>query len=110
MMSGAIARGASRRSLTLRIPLGSGPGQGAVALLRSSPAIAEERAYDDVPSLRLQMGGVVAEGLEQLLDCQTGTLGAQDFRDPQGPATTTIVWQGERVEIGAHSNDSGHTK
>jgi hypothetical protein len=59
---------------------------------------------------RLQIGGLVAEGLEQLLDHQTGTIGALDLRDIQVPATTKTVRRGEAAKIEASSSDSGTPK
>jgi hypothetical protein len=48
---------------------------------------------------RLQIDDVVAEGLEQLLDHQAGTIEALDLRDLSIPATTKAVHQGGEAKI-----------
>ena len=48
---------------------------------------------------RLQITDVVAEGLEQLLDHQAGTIEALDLRDLSIPATTEAVHQGTEGKI-----------
>jgi hypothetical protein len=48
---------------------------------------------------RLQISGVVAEGLEHVLDHQAGTIEALDLRDLSIPATTTAVHQGGEAKI-----------
>ncbi len=48
---------------------------------------------------RLQIDGLVADGLEQLLDHQAGTIEALDLRDLSIPATTEAVHQGGDAKI-----------
>ncbi len=49
---------------------------------------------------RLQIGGVVAEGLEQLLHHQTGTVRTLDLQDIHLPATTKTVHQDATATVG----------
>ena len=52
------------------------------------------------PQLRhIQIGDVVAEGLEHILDHQAGTIEALDLRDISIPATTKAVHQGGEAKI-----------
>ena len=48
---------------------------------------------------RLQIDGVVADGLEQLLDHQAGTIEALDLRDVSVPETTRVINQGDEAKI-----------
>jgi len=48
---------------------------------------------------RLQITGVVAEGLGHLLDHQTGTIEALDLRDVSVPETTRVIQQGDEAKI-----------
>ena len=48
---------------------------------------------------RLQISGVVAEGLEHILDHKTGTIEALDLRDLSIPSTTKAVHQGGEAKI-----------
>jgi hypothetical protein len=48
---------------------------------------------------RLQISDVVAEGLEQLLDHQAGTIEALDLRDVSVPETTRVILQGNEAKI-----------
>jgi len=52
---------------------------------------------------RLQISGVVAAGLEHLLDHQTGTIEFLDLRDLSIPSTTTDVLRGADAKIGVIS-------
>ena len=49
---------------------------------------------------RLQIDHVVAEGLEQVLDHQAGTIGSLDLREISIPAATKTVHQGGEARTG----------
>jgi hypothetical protein len=59
---------------------------------------------------RMQITDVVAEGLEQVLDHQAGTIEALDLRDLSMPATTKAFHQGGEAKIGTLSPNSDNKK
>jgi hypothetical protein len=59
---------------------------------------------------RLQISGVVAEGLEHLLDHQTGTIESLDLRDISIPNSTKAVHQSGEAKIGTISPTPSNTK
>ena len=59
---------------------------------------------------RLQIDDVVAEGLEQLLNHQTGTIESLDLRDISIPNSTKAVHQSGEAKIGTISPTPNHTK
>jgi hypothetical protein len=103
-----IATSMNRSALKTRLETNPSPSVGRNGM-RGWPEAVGYLTFE--PQLRhIQIGDVVAEGLEHILDHQAGTIEALDLRDISIPATTKAVHQGGEAKIGTLSPNSNNRK